>query len=31
MYPEIGGIKLKNRFVKPMDNEYLHFKYFLSY
>lgn len=31
MYPNINENKFKNRFVMKGDNEYVHFKYFMSY
>lgn len=31
MFPQIGGTKLKNRYVKPTYNSYAHFKLFCSY
>lgn len=31
MYPVMGNTKLKNRFVAPGENPYVHLKYFASY
>ena len=31
MYPVMGNTKLKNRFVEPGENQYVHLKQFASY